>query len=150
MRVWHQFLVPYLDRQRLLGAHRELCALRGKGWGKPHSVVNYVFNHKPDLLVAYHLVVIIEMEKRGYNVDPNWKNPNWRGKILGQSDWVEEFEYGKKEPFWSTLAADAINHGDMIYPEHDAEYLNECITLLKEKGAACDWESIEKYKYLYL
>jgi hypothetical protein len=24
IRLWHQFLIPYLDRQRLLGQHRKI------------------------------------------------------------------------------------------------------------------------------
>ena len=45
MRLWHQALIPHLPRQQLLGQHRECCALRGLGWGKPHATVNYVFDH---------------------------------------------------------------------------------------------------------
>lgn len=55
MRLWHEQLIPYLPRQQLLGQHRECCALRGNGWGKPHAVVNYVFKHSRMLLVAYHI-----------------------------------------------------------------------------------------------
>ena len=53
MRLWHQSLLPKLPRQQLLGQHRELCALRGRGWGRRHSVVNYVFTYQPAYLVAY-------------------------------------------------------------------------------------------------
>ncbi len=52
MRLWHQALIDKLPRQQLLGQHRECAALRGKGWGKPHSVVNYVFEHSPYKLYA--------------------------------------------------------------------------------------------------
>ena len=47
MRLWHEDLIEKLPRQQLLGQHRECCALRGNGWGKPHSTVNYVFNYSP-------------------------------------------------------------------------------------------------------
>lgn len=33
MRLWHQNLISWLPRQQLLGQHRELAALRGRGWG---------------------------------------------------------------------------------------------------------------------
>jgi len=45
MRLWHYKLIPHLPRQQLLGQHRECCAMRGKGWGKKHSTVDYVFSH---------------------------------------------------------------------------------------------------------
>ena len=52
MRLWHQKLIKHLPRQQLLGQHRECCALRGKGWGKKHSVVDYVFTYMPEYLVT--------------------------------------------------------------------------------------------------
>ena len=65
----HQKLIPYLDNQRLLGQHRECCALRGNGWGKKHSVVDYVFTHNPTYLARYHSLVMDEMFRRGYLPD---------------------------------------------------------------------------------
>ena len=60
MRLWHEALLPYLPRQQLLGQHRECCALRGRGWGRRHSVVNYVFTHPKEWLWAYHMRVMKE------------------------------------------------------------------------------------------
>lgn len=122
MRLWHQKLIPHLPRQQLLGQHRECCALRGRGWGRPHSVVNYVFQHEPLKLVAYHYLIMDEMESRGYNPDFIWRDPNWRGKELGQSNWID-------------LPAEITTSiGEIIYPEHNDEYLQECIENLKSKG----------------
>ena len=47
MRLWHQSLLPYLDNRRILGQHRECCALRGRGWGKKSSVINYIYDEGP-------------------------------------------------------------------------------------------------------
>ena len=138
MRIWHQKLIPYLDRQRLLGQHRECCALRGKGWGKKHSVVDYVFTHNPAYLVAYHSLIMDEMKRRGYNPDKQWYYADWRGSTLGmESAWVnvdiveDQLYYTEK-------------FGTMIYPEHNDDYLRECINLLKEKEAPIDWEKVEQ------
>jgi uncharacterized protein (TIGR02328 family) len=137
MRLWHQSLLPYLDRQRLLSQHRECAALRGRGWGKKHSVVDYVFTYAPDELVAYHKLVMDEMERRGYHPDRTWDDPCWRGSILG------------REEGWSyQQTVDAIYNaalgGEMVYDEHDDAYLAECIALLKEKEAPIDWAAVEK------
>ena len=125
MRLWHQKLIPLLPRQQLLGLHREVCALRGKGWGKKHSVVDYVFTHKPEKLVAYHMMVMFEMKKRGYNPDPIWENCDYRGKVLGEQDnWCDPasvnvlFKYSYEN----------------LYPEHNDSYLKECLDNLAEKG----------------
>ena len=127
MRLWHQKLIPFLPRQQLLGQHRELCALRGRGWGKKHSVVDYVFTHNPARLVAYHFLVMDEMKHRGYNPDNVWYNPNWRGKVLQEAaDWVQ---WSLVESFLSKSEA-----GILIYKEHDSNYLQECLDNLKSRG----------------
>ena len=128
MRIWHQSLIPFLDRQRLLGQHRECCALRGKGWGKKHATVDYVFTHNPSWLVAYHYLIMDEMECRGYQPDSKWRVPYWRGdkighdRLFGDADFVDDqYCYAKNK------------HG-IIYPEHNDAYLRECIENLRGKG----------------
>lgn len=117
MRLWHEDIINKLPRQQLLGQHRECCALRGNGWGKPHSTVNYVFNYNPYKLYQYHILIMNEMEKRGYKPDNIWRNSNYRGKSCDPYYSVEEIELTKP-----------------IYPEHDEKYLKECIENLLEKG----------------
>lgn len=112
MRLWHEQLIPMLPRQQLLGQHRECCALRGKGWGKAHSTVNYVFNYPPAFLYEYHLLVIKEMTARGYKVTQDWLDPLYRGKQASG---------------WEKLTYDKIQSKNPIYPEHNDSYLKECI-----------------------
>ena len=83
MRLWHELLLPLLPDPQLRGQHRECCALRGLGWGRKHSTVDYVFQHPIEWLVAYHYHVISEMLNRGYQVDNNWMRVTYRGKSLG-------------------------------------------------------------------
>lgn len=127
MRLWHQKLISKLPRQQLLGQHRECCALRGAGWGRKHSVVDYVFTHRPERLVAYHLLVMDEMLRRNYHPDIAWMNPNWRGNtIQEQQDWCD-----------ASLLTQFTALGqskEMIYPEHDEKYLQECLENLKNKN----------------
>lgn len=127
MRLWHQKLIPYLPRQQLLGQHRECCALRGKGWGKKHSVVDYVFTYAPDELVAYHWLVMEEMKRRGYTPDRVWYNSNWRGSTLGE---VEGWSYHSVAEQIYSVACDGV----MLYDEHNDAYLRECIENLRGKG----------------
>lgn len=123
MRLWHQELIPKLPRQQLLGQHRECCALRGAGWGRKHATVDYVFTHSPEKLVAYHLLIMEEMENRGYKPNLIWKNPNWRGDKIGEDNWIIGTNY-----------SNLVNINKIIYPEHNSEYLKECIDNLKSKG----------------
>lgn len=120
MRLWHQDLIMKLPSQQLLGQHREICALRGLGWNKRHSVVDYVFEHPYEYLYAFHLLVISEMEKRGYQIDGLWREISYRGKRIGFDT--------------SLLSRDVIVIDKPIYEEHNQEYLQECIDNLHRKG----------------
>lgn len=132
IRLWHQKLIPHLPRQQLLGQHRECCALRGAGWGRNHSVVNYVFTHNTARLVAYHFLVMNEMKKRGYKPDETWYDPDYRGSTLGrQTFWCQQ-------DVLIGLVHAGMNCDYIIYPEHNDEYLQECLDNLKGKGICID------------
>ena len=135
IRIWHQSLIPHLPRQQLLGQHRECAALRGAGWGRRHSVVNYVFEHEPERLVAYHNLIMDEMERRGYHPDSIWRCANWRGKTL------QEYHNWCNEQLAYELY-DAAASGDQLYPEHNDAYLQECLDNLAGKGIIIDKESL--------
>ena len=115
MCLWHIKLIHLLPRQQLLGQHRECCALRGLGWGKKPSVVDYVFKYPYVKLYKYHEVVMDGMAIRGYRVNPIWHDPRWRGNKVGFADATEHISISP------------------IYPEHDDSYLNECLSNLKRK-----------------
>jgi len=117
MRLWHEKIISLLPKNQLLGQHRECCALRGNGWKRKHKTVDYVFSYSPYLLFRYHLLVMEEMEKRGYNVSEEWKDKNYRGKIAEKYIDLEE---------------EVIE--DPIYKEHNNKYLDECIENLRNKG----------------
>ena len=131
MRLWHEALIPYLPRQQLLGQHRECCALRGLGWGRKHATVNYVFEHHPAHLVAYHILVMEEMDSRGYKTDVNWWDYGYRGKKCAHLN-KDHFKEIRQETV-KALFENKINHIP-IYPEHDAAYLQECLDNLAAKG----------------
>jgi len=129
MRLWHEALLPYLPRQQLLGQHREVCALRGRGWGRNHSVVNYVFEHPKEWLWAYHMRVMSEMLNRGYHPDMKWADMRYQGESLPLRDIVD----GAEEVDMAGMT-EKLESGDYIYPEHDDAYLEECLKNLEGKG----------------
>lgn len=130
MRLWHEALLPYLPRQQLLGQHRECCALRGRGWGKKHATVNYVFEHSRIALVVYHIRVMREMERRGYKPDPAWYSIEYRGKLCDSDNYsLSKHVLGNPE-LWCVP----------VYLEHDDQYLKECLENLAGKGIQIDME----------
>lgn len=123
MRLWHYKLIPHLPRQQLVGQHRECCALRGLGWGKKHSTVDYVFKYSYVLLFIYHVQIMEEMKNRNFNIDKFWNEGSYRGKKLGIV------------PLFSLPnLGDSISLELLNYPEHNDEYLQECLDNLKSKG----------------
>lgn len=118
MRLWHEDLLPYLPRQQILGQNRELAALRGKGWLKSHETVNYIFKHNPYYLYQYHLLVLQEMTNRGYKPNKLWYNANYRGK--------------KCKPYIFDIIPE-LDIKRPIYPEHNNNYLIECVLNLHKK-----------------
>ena len=119
MRLWHKDLIPLLPRQQLLGQHRECCALRGKGWGKKHSTVDYVWQYGYKSLFNYHTFVIKEMDKRKYKVGYDWYISEYRGLRLG-------FDF-------TGFTHSTLETVD-TYPEHNQAYYQECLDNLKAKG----------------
>ena len=117
MRLWHEKIIHLLPRNQLLGQHRECCAMRGNGWKKKHKTVDYVFLYSPYNLFRYHLLIMDEMERRGYKVSREWMDKNYRGKQAENYHNLEE-----------------TNINSPIYKEHNNEYLEECIENLKQKG----------------
>lgn len=116
MRLWHEDLIVKLPRQQLLGQHREIAALRGNGWGKKHATVDYVFLHSPYKLFQFHLLVLAEMQRRGYKPNALWYDPLYRGKTC--------LPYSELPSVPLTTP---------IYPEHDSEYLQICLDNLASK-----------------
>ena len=117
MRLWHEDLISLLPRNQLLGQHRECCALRGNKKKKKHQTVDYVFTYSPYHLFKYHLLVMNEMEKRGYKVSEEWKDKHYRGKSARAYNQLKE-----------------ANIDNPIYNEHDESYLVDCIKNLQAKG----------------
>ncbi|EJO19819.1 deoxyribodipyrimidine endonucleosidase [Selenomonas sp. FOBRC6] len=79
--------------------------------------MDYVFTYSPYHLFIYHVLVMEEMEKRGYNVSAEWKDKNYRGRT------AEKYDNLKEEII-----------GSPIYKEHNIEYLADCIENLRDKG----------------
>lgn len=134
MRLWHQKLIPYLDDKRLLSQHRECCALRGKGWGRKHSTIDYIFKYDLAHLYQYHTLVMSEMYLRNFNMfNSCWYDRTYRGKNLPLDTIANVGTY--------------VHNGknSMIYKEHDNAYLKECLLNLRAKNAQLIKKNIDQW-----
>ena len=128
MRLWHEALLDKLPRQQLLGQHREICGMRGQGWGQNHGTVNYVWKYGKNYLTAFHIKVLNEMIDRGYNPDEKWYQYAYQGKNKAKREISRDDK---------VLIAKLLESGDNIYEEHDKEYLKECLKNLLNKEVVC-------------
>lgn len=64
------------------------------------------------------------MDKRGYEVNASWMDPQYRGKELGLCSMDINLMVAKAHECKTSL----------VYPEHNAKYLQECLENLKSKG----------------
>lgn len=133
MRLWHQKLIPYLNRPVLLNLYQYVCRLRCSSWpGTGHGLWDpvedrYIFTYEPARLYSYHLLVMDEMMKYGFNPDWRWYNRLYRGDRLPPFTLSEAGIVG--------VYIMSISDREMIYPEHDDRYLARCLEDLAASGA---------------
>ena len=66
MRLWHYKLLSYLPKSQLLAQWRELNSIFKKQ--DKHILINYIYEYELLDLYEYSLMVIKEMNHRGYNL----------------------------------------------------------------------------------
>lgn len=134
MRLWHNYLIPYLPKKQLIAQWRECCCIARNIYknGTPnHILVNKILDYPDDEFNTYTIMVAKEMEKRGYTVD---KERFWR--------WRRDF---------NTVIESTVFRG-----WHDQRYLRQCYYNLEEKydrGGVSEeeWKIFERgYKRLSL
>jgi len=124
MRLWHQALIPYLDNQRLCDLHQTCCNLRGLGWGKKNRLINFVYEHPfgEEALVAYYYSVLLEMDRRHFNFETLWMQPDYCGKRRERRQYVPK-------------VLKALRMTGVIYPQQDNAFLKKDIQDLIDRGA---------------
>lgn len=92
MRIWHPYIIPGLPRQLLVSLHRDLCALRGKSWGRKGDDVEFLWQYPLCVLEDYHRKIMQEMRNRGYKPAAHWESKGYRGNKAEKTpkNWVDE------------------------------------------------------------
>ena len=112
MRLWHKQLLPYLDRQHLLGQWRECCCIAKNihDKGTPnHILVNKIMDYPIEHFIAYTTLVKQEMQKRNYKCDTS-----------RFTKWLE----------WDFFT---ILESEIFEDWHNERYLKQCLFNLEEK-----------------
>lgn len=112
MRLWHTDLIPVLPRQQLLGQWRELNSIYRKQ--DKHILINFIYECPNTFndLYSYSLLIMDEMEKRGYR----YNDKNFEEYFLCNTNSLE------------------LNIISNIYPRKMTKrYLKQCLYNLQEK-----------------
>lgn len=117
MRIYHHELIPVLPTPLLRALHRDICNLRGRGWGKKSPALRHLAQNTVLHLLQYHTTVLREMIRRGWKPCSRWFEGTYRGRSLEAFDpkWVE----------WTGSGP--------TYPEHTDSYLRQGIEFLRKK-----------------
>ena len=131
MWIHHQNLIPYLTERDLAFLHRDCCNLRGAGWKMKNSNTNYVREYSREHIIAYHLLVLEQMEGRGMNYNALWYDHFYRG-----DNRVRLRESGLFRERIEQLRLNVFK-GEKIFKEHNEEYLKKSLKRLDDKGKVC-------------
>ena len=127
MRLWHYKLIPVLPNAMLVSQWRECLAIK-RQWEKgtlKHRLVSYVMEHHKGMFYKYVWDLTVEMEKRNVKFDEKYLNE------------ISIFTNGCTLP---TVYC--------YYPEHNDQYLKQCLYNLQEKAdrgiiTQEEWQKIE-------
>jgi len=128
MRLWHHQLIPYLPQKMLVSQWRELIAIK-RQWEKEtliHPLVSYVKEYNKAYFSNYTHKVYLEM-----------KNRNIRCKDIYTQEILD-------------FANVKIINENLLFKEHDNEYLTICYFNLKEKYlrgiiSLKEWQLLDDY-----
>ncbi len=67
MRLWAEQLIPNLPQKQLCGQWRECIALLGKGFGRKHKTVDYVFKY-PEHNNEYIQECLLNLKQKGIEI----------------------------------------------------------------------------------
>jgi uncharacterized protein (TIGR02328 family) len=106
------------------------------GWGRKHATVDYVFNHPYYWLAMYHFMIMAKLQERGYKIDKIWYDAMYRGKSIG----IDTSTFTRTTFVEVKMPQQIEKWVTYIYPEHDDQYLDECIENLSKKGISINRE----------
>lgn len=112
MRLWHWKLLPYLPKSQLLAQWRELNSIYVKQ--DDHILINYIYEYDRVHLLAYSLLVIDEMNKRGI-------------EVKSMDNFNKFFERTR------LLSVGSLQTFEPFPQHHNHRYLLQCFANLQEK-----------------
>ena len=112
MRLWHYKLIPFLPKSQLIAQWRELNSIFKKQ--DKHILINYVYEYDKSHLLAYSMLVMSEMYKRGY-------------KINSSKNFDDYFKDTR------LIAIGDLENFKPFPLHHDKRYLKQCFYNLQEK-----------------
>ncbi len=150
MRLWHKDLIPVLPKQQLLGQWRECCCIARNIAvnGTPnHLLVNKIMDYRITSFETYCILVIKEMQKRGYKVSDK--------SIQEVENNLFYWSLNEMKPTIFRLLTDKpIDHNKLFPDWHNDRYMHQCLMNLQEKFdcggiGICEYEKIMEFTSKY-
>lgn len=151
MRLWHYELLNVLPRQQLLSQLRECVAIAKdiyKTDNTNHILINPIMDYNLNHFRLYCVLVVNEMEKRGYNVSRTTKD-----KL---HTYIQYYNTLKYVTFAGRLSILINNEYEPLFNDwHNDRYLVQCLYNLEEKydrGGVSqeEWDKIYHKYYQYI
>ena len=117
--LWDVSLLSKLPKNLLASVHREVCCIRSSGWGGPTSKRARIYERGWNALCDYHLQVMCEMKRRGWNFNRSWADYSFRGIHNPIIDRTFLNDYTTKEPMYT---ADEINAQEQKLSEWEVSH----------------------------
>lgn len=124
MRLWDYRLLPYLPKSQLIAQWRELNSIFKKQ--DKHILINYVYEYEKVNLVEYTLLVVKEMNNRGFKITSFHNAYNYFNDMLCSCIF--------KEAYIPNEFINGFLSGRNPFPlHHTNRYLVQCFYNLQEK-----------------
>lgn len=153
MRLWHYDLLDVLHRQQLCSQLRECVAIAKDIYEKGttnHILINPIMNYDLNHFRYYCILVIQEMEKRGYNVSDKTKE-----KLNKYINYYKEMTIMQTTRIF--ILDNGYNDGykELFDDWHTDRYLTQCLYNLEEKydrGGISqeEWDKIYNKYFIYI
>ena len=114
MRLWHIDLIKndLLPKSQLLAQWRELCSIYQKQ--DKHILINYIYKYDKAYLWNYSLEVIASLNRHNIKIT-NKSQEKFKSYFADLGNMIED------------------NRTELMFPEHNIDYLEICYWNLREK-----------------
>lgn len=97
MILWFPNMLPELPGRLLTALHRDICRVRSSEWRSPKGSKSWFYSLPWGALTWYHIVVLREMQRRGWSPSAEWFDPRYRGSNMPLAPALTDVDLSRKK-----------------------------------------------------